>query len=42
MNKEYLKPWTEIVRILGFEKAFCAGTLSPLEESSDLEDLDWN
>lgn len=45
MKKVYLVPETTVtVPIISFDSNICAstGNLDPLEESHDLEGLDWN
>lgn len=42
MKKEYIKPVVSITLIRCFEQSICSAELTPLEESGDMEDLDWN
>lgn len=44
MGKRYLSPTIELSEMVIWETPFCesTGALSPLEESSDMEDLGWN
>ena len=42
MKKQYLQPQVSVLVILELERSICSATLSPLEESDDMENLGWN